>query len=79
MRPAPLGPRAGIPPEMATPLAIVATLWGGLALAGLGWASGSATGWVATGRWDPPPFTLDTAARVLRDGPGPVFSAPPRG
>ena len=76
MRPAPLGPRAGMPPEMATPLAIVATLWGGLALAGVGWATGSAAGWAATGRWDPPPFAVDTATRVLREGPGPVFTAP---
>ncbi len=78
MRPTPLGPRPGMPPEMATPLAIVAALWGGLALAGVGWASGSAAGWAASGRWDPPPFAVDTAARVLRDGPGPGVHRPHR-
>ena len=35
MRPAPLGPRAGMPPEMATPMTIIGLLWGGLGLAGL--------------------------------------------
>ena len=48
MRPAPLGPRAGMPPEMATPLTIIGLLWGGLALAGIAWASGSAVCWVRT-------------------------------
>ncbi len=76
MRPAPLGPRAGMPPEMATPLTIVAVLWGGLTLAGVAWATGSAAGWAANGRWDPPPFAVDTATRVISGGPGPVFGAP---
>ena len=30
MRPAPLGPRAGMPPEMASPLTILAVLWVGI-------------------------------------------------
>ena len=76
MRTAPLGPRTGMPPELITPLAIVGALWGGLALAGIGWATGSAAGWATGHRWNPPPFALDTATRVLRDGPGVVFGAP---
>lgn len=76
MRPTPLGPRPGMPPEMVTPLTIVAVLWGGLAVAGIAWATGTAAGWAATGQWNPPPFSLATAATVLRDGPAPVFHAP---
>ena len=76
MRPAPLGPRAGMPPEMATPMTIIGLLWGGLGLAGLVWASGAAVAWAGTGRWRPPKFSLDTAGEVARRGPGEVFGAP---
>ena len=76
MRPTPIGPRTGLPPEMATPLTLIGLLWGGLALAALGWASAATVAWTATRRWDPPPFTLDTATQVLHRGPGPAFGAP---
>ena len=76
MRPAPLGPRAGMPPEMATPLALIAAIWGALAVLGLLWVTGAAAGWVHTDRWDPPPFALDTAGDVLARGPADVFGAP---
>lgn len=76
MRPAPLGPRAGMPPEMATPMAILTLIWGTLGLAALAWATGALTATASTRRWDPPPFSLDTAGDVIARGPGPVFGAP---
>ena len=76
MRPAPLGPRAGMPPEMATPMALIAAIWGTLGVLGLLWVTGAATGWVHTHRWNPPPFALATAGDVLARGPADVFGAP---
>lgn len=76
MRASPLGPKAGMPPEMATPMAIIGLIWGTLAVAGLLWATGAVTATWTTRRWNPPPFSLDTAGEVLNDGPSSVFGAP---
>ena len=76
MRPTPLGPKAGMPPEMATPMAIIGLIWGTLAVAGALWATGAATAWATTRTWDPPPFAVDTIGEVLSDGPAAVFGAP---
>ena len=75
MRPGVLGPRAGLPPEAATPLAVIALLWGGLAIAGVLWLCGAAAGWMATRVWAPPPFSFDTAGAVVEVGAPQTFGA----
>ena len=60
----PLGPRAGLPPEAATPLLIVGLIWGGAALVGLVWLGGAVARWLAGRGWQLAPLGVDT----LTDG-----------
>ena len=75
-RTTPLGPKAGMPPDMVVPMSIIALIWGTFALLGLLWLTGTLASAASNGgRWQAPPFAFDTAGRVLGEGPGPVFGA----
>ncbi len=58
----PLGPRAGLPPEAATPLMIVGLIWGSAALVGLVWLGGAVARWLAGRGWSVAPLDTETVA-----------------
>ena len=56
----PLGPRAGLPPEAATPLMIVGLIWGAAACVGLVWVGGAVARWLIGRGWRIAPLEADT-------------------
>ncbi len=56
----PLGPRAGLPPEAATPLMIVGLIWGAAACVGLVWVGGAVARWLAGRGWKVAPLEAET-------------------
>ena len=76
MRRSVLGPRAGLPPDAALPLGIVALLWGAAGLLWLAWLLGGCARWLSGGGWAPPPFGLDTLGSAVEAGPARTFDAP---
>ena len=71
----PLGPRAGLPPEAATPLTIVALLWGGAAIVALMWIGGAAARWMSGHGWEFAPLeaTTITDGHLARNFGAPVW------
>ena len=71
----PLGPRAGLPPEAATPLLIIELIWGTAALVGLVWVGGAVARWLAGRGWQLAPLGVDTLAdgHVARNFGAPLW------
>ncbi len=71
----PLGPRAGLPPEAATPLTIVGLLWGGAAIVALIWIGGAAARWMSGHGWQLAPLetTTITDGHLARNFGAPVW------
>ena len=71
----PLGPRAGLPPEAATPLLIIGLIWGTAALVGLVWVGGGIARWLTGRGWQIAPLGVDTVTdgHLARNFGAPVW------
>ncbi len=64
-----LGPTVGIGRQAALPLGILDLCWLPVELRGIVWLAGGVTSWATGPGWRAPPFSLDSAQRLINDGP----------
>lgn len=70
-----LGPKVGLGHDAALPFAILALCWLPIGLGGIVWVAGSIASWAVGPGWETSPFTVDSARRVLDDGPVDLWPA----
>lgn len=72
-----IGPRAGVPPEAAMPMALLGLCWVPVALVGAVWTSGHAASWATGHGWAGPPFSFKWGIELLKKGPAPFWPETP--
>jgi type IV secretory pathway TraG/TraD family ATPase VirD4 len=64
-----VGPRPGIPPDVALPFVVLATCWTPVAALAVVWVAGNTASWLTGHGWTGPGFGWDYARQLVEAGP----------
>jgi hypothetical protein len=72
-----VGPRPGIPPDVALPFAVLAACWGPVAALAVVWIAGNTASWLTGHGWTGTSFGWDYARHLVHAGPRAVWPDTP--
>lgn len=74
-----IGPRVGLPPEAAMPLALVGLAWVPVGLVGAVWLGGHVASWATGDGWAGPALSFNWGLELVKKGPAPFWPTTPVG